>query len=76
MLIKFLGKKSVGFTNDKGETISGITLYGCFQDPSVEGYRAEHFFIRDGIEFPDCKLNDMLDISFNMKGKVEKITKA
>ena len=76
MLFKLLGKRLLSFTNDRNETITGYTLYGCFQDPAVEGYRTEHFFIREGIELPDCKLNDMLDISFIMKGKVEKITKA
>ena len=75
MLVKFLGKKLVNFNNDSGDTISGITLYCCFQDENVDGLRAEHFFIKNGIELPECKLNDPLEISFNMNGKVEKITK-
>lgn len=76
MLVKLLGQKTLNFVSDKGENILGTTLYCCFQDPTVDGYRTEHFFIREGIEIPDCKINDMIDISFNMKGKVEKITKA
>lgn len=76
MLFKLLGKKPVNFTNSSGEVISGLTIYGCFQDKNVvEGYRTEKFFIKNGIEFPDCKLNDTLDLSFNMSGKVEKIVK-
>ena len=35
----------------------------------------EKFFLRPEIKLPDCKLNDALDISFNMKGKVEAIYK-
>lgn len=33
-------------------------------------------FLKDGIKLPECKLNDAIDISFNMKGKVEMIRKA
>lgn len=76
MIIKLLGKKAVNFTNNNGEVVSGETLYCCFQDPNVQGYRTEKFFIKKGIEIPDCKLNDTLDIIFNMNGKVEKISKA
>ncbi len=71
-----MGFQKVNFTNNIGQTITGINIYGAFKDENVEGLKTEKFFIRDGIKMPECKLNDTLEISFNMKGKVEAIHKA
>ncbi len=76
MQIKLMGFQKVNFTNNIGQTITGINIYGAFKDENVEGLKTEKFFIRDGIKMPECKLNDTLEISFNMKGKVEAIHKA
>ena len=76
MQIKLMGFQKVNFTNNIGQTITGINIYGAFKDENVEGLKTEKFFIRDGIKMPECKLNDTLEISFNMKGKVEALYKA
>jgi|BioPla2DNA2_1021312.scaffolds.fasta_scaffold390888_1 hypothetical protein len=77
MKVKILGIQKIGFTNNNGEVISGTNLFVAFPEENVDGLRTEKFWIRDGINLPkDTKLNDMLDISFDRKGKVEMIFKA
>lgn len=75
MQVKLVGVQHVNFTNNRGETINGTNIFCAFNDENVEGLRTEKFFLRPEIKSPDCKLNDALDISFNMKGKVEAIYK-
>lgn len=77
MNAKLVGVQEIHFTNNSGEEIIGKTIFCAFQDENVEGLRTEKFFLKDGINLPkDTKLNDTIDISFNMKGKVEMIFKA
>lgn len=76
MVAKLLGIQIVNFTNNKNEIIEGKNIFCAFKAENVEGLRTEKFFLKNGIELPECKLNDTIDISFNMKGKVEMIRKA
>lgn len=76
MVAKLLGIQIINFTNSKGETINGTNVFCAFKDENVEGLRTEKFFLKDEIKLPECKLNDTIDISFNMKGKVEMVRKA
>lgn len=76
MQVKLVGVQQINFKNNNGENISGITIFCLFKQENVEGYRAEKFFLKSEIEFPtDTKLNDTLEISFNMKGKPTMISK-
>ena len=77
MRAKLFGVQEVDFTNGNGEKISGWNIFTGFGDANVQGLRTEKFFLREGVELPkDVKLNDEIEISFNYKGKVEKIQKA
>ena len=77
MQMKLVGVAPVNFTNNAGETIKGQNIYVLFKDENTNGLKAEKLFLKDGIDLPkDTKLNDMLDVSFNMKGRVEMIYKA
>lgn len=77
MKAKLVGVQGIHFTNNSGEEISGTKIYCAFQDENTEGLKTADFFLKDGINLPkDTKLNDTIDISFNMKGKVEMICKA
>ena len=72
MKAKLVGVQGIHFTNNSGEEVNGTKIYCAFQDENVEGLRKADFFLKDGITLPkDTKLNDAIDISFNMKGKVE-----
>jgi len=75
MQVKLVGVQSVNFTNNKGETIIGTNLFCTFRDENVEGLRTEKFFLKDEIKLPECKINDTIEVSFNMKGKVEMVYK-
>lgn len=76
MQVKLVGVQYVNFTNNSGETINGTNILCAFKDENVEGLRTEKFFLKDGIKLPDCKINDTLEISFSLKGKVEMLYKA
>lgn len=77
MKAKILRVQKVGFTNNNGEVISGTNIFVAFPDENVEGVRTEKFWLKDGINLPkDTKLNDMLEIAFDRKAKVEMIYKA
>lgn len=70
MKAKLVGVQGIHFTNNSGEEVNGTKIYCAFQDENVEGLRTADFFLKDGITLPkDTKLNDAIDISFNMKGK-------
>ena len=68
MQVKLVGVQPVNFINNNGETINGTNIFCAFRDENV--------FIKDGIKLLDCKINDTIEISFNMKGKVEMLYKA
>lgn len=74
MQAKLLGVMKVNFTNNQNESVQGTNLFVAFQDENVEGLRAEKFFLKDNIALPkNTKINDVIDIVFNFKGKIEKI---
>ena len=76
MQAKLLGIQIVSFTNNNGETVNGSNIFCAFKDENVEGLRTEKFFLKDGIKLSDCKINDTLNLGFNMRGKVESVSKA
>lgn len=76
MQAKLLGVMKVNFTNKQNETVQGLNIFVAFQDENVEGLRAEKFFLKDSIALPkETKINDVIDIVFNFKGKIEAINK-
>lgn len=76
MEARILGKQAINFTNNSGEEVVGTNIFVAFKDASVDGLAVSKFFLKD-ISLPkNTKLNDMLEISFNHKGKIESITKA
>lgn len=77
MKATLLGVQRVSFKSNEGTTISGNSFFIAFPDENVEGLKTDRIFVREGVEIPkDIKLNDSIDLSFNMKGRVEKIVKA
>lgn len=76
MQAKLLGVMKVNFTNNQNESVQGTNLFVAFQDENVEGLRAEKFFLKDTIALPkETKINDVIDIVFNYKGRIEAINK-
>jgi hypothetical protein len=76
MKATLIGLQHINFTNTSGETINGKNIFVAFKDENIEGYRTEKFFLREGIELPtDTKINDSIEIAYNYKGRIEKVTK-
>lgn len=76
MKVKLVGVQKINFTNNGGEEISGTNIYCLFEDENVQGARADKFFLKNGLALPaGTQINDLLDLSFNMRGKIEKIEK-
>ena len=71
-----LGRQRLEFRNNVGETIKGINLFVAYEDPSVEGFKTDKFFVKPEIKLPELKMKDSIVIYFNSKGKVEGVTKA
>lgn len=77
MQAKLLGFMGVDFTNTNGEKVKGTNIYLGFKDANVTGMKAQKFFVKEDIKFPEqIKVNDVLEIGFDYRGKVESITKA
>lgn len=77
MRVQIVGTQALDFKTDNGERITGNNLFVLYEDENVTGLKASKVFVKEGVNLPkDVKLNDMVDISFNMKGKVEAIYKA
>ena len=76
MRANLLGIQAIHFTNNTGEEIKGTNIFCAFKEENVEGLRTEKFFLKEGIVLPkEINLNDSIELSFNMKGKVEKVYK-
>lgn len=76
MQARLLGVMKVSFTNNQNESVQGTNIFVAFPESNVEGLRAEKFFLKDTIALPkETKINDVIDIVFNFKGKIEAIHK-
>ena len=76
MQTKILGIQEVDFTNKyTGEIIRGVSLHTSFKEDGISGLAVRKFFIRDGsIALPkDIQVNEVLDLGFNYKGRIESI---
>ena len=75
MKIKVVGIRNVDFTDTRsGDRITGHTIYGLKEDANVVGYEGKKFFIKNSIDISNLKVNDVCDVYFNEKGKVDTLT--
>lgn len=69
--------RRLNFKTSNGDEINGINIFVSYKDENVEGLRTNKFFLREGVSLPkDVKPGDAIDLSFNMKGKVDMVLKA
>lgn len=77
MKAKLVGIQPIHFTNNSGEEVNGTNIYCLYEDENVNGVKADKFFLKAGMTLPaGTQINDVLDLSFNMRGKVESIEKS
>lgn len=74
MKVQLLGIQALNFKTDSGDLVEGNNIYIAYTDENVVGVKASKLFVNNNIELPKgIKQGSMLEISFNMKGKPEKI---
>lgn len=77
MQFKLIGVQPINFTNNNGEVISGNNIWVAYPDGNLTiGLKAQKFFLKQDIQLPDCKPNDNLRLTFDMKGRVVSVEKA
>lgn len=75
MEVTFLGKKKINFENERGEQISGTTVFFAFPEDGIDGLMAGKAFLRGSIEIPAVKSGEQVDLTFNNRGKVTAMRK-
>lgn len=75
MLMLLMGHKDLDFESN-GKRIKGKQMFAAFPEEGVTGQRTEKLFFKDGIPLPDLQPGMYLEVSFNHKGKPEKVTVA
>lgn len=73
---KLLGIQQINFTNNNGEVISGTNIWVAYADENVTGLKAQKFFLKEGLNLPDCKPNDNLYLTFDMRARIVSVEKA
>ena len=76
MQVTLQGFRNLDFKSKDGEQIKGTQLFVTFLDAETTGYMTERLFIRPEVQLPTLKQGDLLDVSFNMRGKVEVVEKS
>lgn len=76
MKVRLLGSKKLDFTSNDGSLIQGTQIFMSFPEEGVKGERCDKLFVKDGFALPPLKPGELLDISFNNKGKPESIKPA
>lgn len=73
MVVNIIGIQNVDFESRDGSRIEGTNLYTTYDDEFVKGMKAEKFFIRRSIDCSKLKVGLTYDLTFDRRGKVEKI---
>lgn len=73
MQVLLLGYRLLDFTTSDGTAIKGCKLYFACPEDGVTGQMCDNLFIREDFPLPAIKPGQTLDISFNRKGKAERI---
>lgn len=69
-----LGVQTVDFLTPSGDKIQGTNIYCSYLDKNVQGEKASKFYLPKEISLPkDLRLQGRIQLTFNMKGKVETI---
>ena len=77
MQVSLVGFRALDFKSDSGDQVKGTQLFVSFPDSETTGSMTEKLFIRSGAQLPqNLKPGDLLDVTFNMRGKVETVAKS
>jgi len=74
MQVTLQGFRQLDFKSDNGEQVKGTQLFVSFEDDTVTGKMVDKIFVRPEVRLPEnLKQGDVLNLQFNMKGKVQSI---
>lgn len=73
MIVKLLGVQKLDFETREGERIIGTNIYTQYPDDYVEGVKCEKFFIRKSVDVSNLKIDSFYDLTFDRRGKIDKI---
>ncbi|MCL2562653.1 MAG: hypothetical protein FWE08_01275 [Oscillospiraceae bacterium] len=74
MQVTLQGYRQLDFKSDNGEQVKGTQLFVSFEDDTVTGKMTDKLFVRSEVRLPEnLKQGDVLNLQFNMKGKVQSI---
>ncbi len=75
-MYKIIGKRKVDFVTEDSLSrhIVGSTVWYGIEMDSVEGYQVEKAFVSpDVVAYKDIPVDEVVDITFNHKGKITSI---
>lgn len=76
MQVLLMGLRALDFASNDGQ-VKGMQLFVAYPEDGVEGQMTDKLFLKDGFELPDgLKPGATLEVSFNHRGKPEKVTVA
>ena len=74
MKMRLLGARNLDFKANDNSQVRGVQLFVAYASEGVVGEISDKLFLKEGFALPSCKPGDMLEITFNRKGKPETIT--
>jgi len=73
MKMRLLGARDLDFKANDGSQVRGMQLFVAYAADGVVGEMTDKLFIRDGVELPQFKVGDNIDVAFNNRGKVDSV---
>lgn len=76
MKMRLLGARELDFTASDGSRVKGMQLFVAYTAKNVVGEISDKLFIREGVELPQFKVGEAIEVAFNNRGKVESVKPA
>lgn len=75
MLVLLLGYRILDFESDGGR-VKGTQTFVSYSEDGVVGQMTDKLFFKDGFELPELTPGMTLDVTFNRRGRPEKVAAA
>jgi hypothetical protein len=73
MKMRLLGARDLDFKANDGSQVRGMQLFVAYATDGVVGEMTDKLFVRDGVDLPQFKVGDSIDVAFNNRGKVDSV---
>lgn len=75
MLVLVMGHRVLDFESDGGR-VKGTQLFVAYAEDGVVGQMTDKLFFKDGFDLPELTPGMTLDVTFNRRGRPEKVVAA